>query len=79
MLVSVVECGMFLKCVCVCVSVCVCVCVFQTYPICLFKCLISYETAINAHRKIAEYVIMYGHHNSTVGVITVGTEFAHIV
>ena len=72
MLVSVMECGDVSK---VCVCVCVCVC-FRSTHICLSKCQISCETAIHAHRIIAEYVNMYGHHNSMVVVITVGTELA---
>ena len=67
-LASVVGCGDVSK-------VCVCVCLRST-PICLSKCQISCETAIHAHRSIAEYVNIYGHHNSTVVIITVGTEFA---
>ena len=61
-LVSVVECGDVSK-VCVCVYVCVC---FRSTPSCLSKCLISCETAIHAHRNIAEYVNIYSHHNLTV-------------
>ena len=34
---------------------------------------------MHAHRNIAEYVNMYGQHNSTVVVITVGTELALIL
>ena len=71
MLVSVLECGDVSK-VCVCMSVCV----FQIYPICLSKCPISCETAIHAHRNIAEYVNMYGHHYATLVAISVGTELA---
>ena len=74
---------MFLNsvCVCMCVSVCVCVCLcvcvcFKSILICLSKCPNSCETAIHAHRNIAEYVNMYGQHNSKVVVVTVGTELA---